>query len=68
MPRTPDLKPDEFEITTVCPIGGCLAHHTFAFKKELLNNRKEFAAAKTRFFEQTKKTHNEGKHLLGSTA
>lgn len=68
MPVTKDLKPDEFEITTVCPVGACLAQHTYTYSEELKKHRQQLKAAKAMLFQQVKNAHIAGKHNIGGRA
>lgn len=62
MPITKDLKPDEFEFTMLCPVGVCLAQHTYAFNKDLKNHLAQLKSAKENAMRLTIKAHKEGKH------
>ena len=62
MPITKDLKPTEFEFTLLCPVGVCLAQHTYAFDKELIKHLAQLKGAKEHAMKMTIKAHKEGKH------
>lgn len=68
MAITPDLKPDEFEITTVCPIGSCLVQHTYAYVKEVKKTPGAVKEIKARIVEMVEKAHRDGKHKIGASA
>ena len=65
MPITKDLKPTEFELTVLCPVGVCIAQHTYAFDKELKNHLAQLKGAKEEIMRRTIKTHKDGKHKIG---
>lgn len=63
--RTPDLKPDEFELTVTCPIGTCFAQCTYAFSKEVLKENANYRTQiKENIISMTVKQHEDGRHKL----
>lgn len=68
MPITKDLKPTEFELTVLCPVGICLAQHTYAFDKDLKKMPTQLKEAKARMNELTENAHRAGKHNIGGSA
>lgn len=62
-PITPDLKPDEFELTVTCPVGACYAQCTFAFSREVLKENADFRKQiKQNNLDMATKQHNDGRH------
>lgn len=63
MSITPNLKPDEFEVTILCPVGACRVQSTFAFHKDLLKEpNASMVEAKRRINQMSIDAHKEGKH------
>lgn len=62
MPVTPNLQPDEFEITAICPVGACLAQTTCAFSRQVLTQASYIKDAKEQMMKTIIKAHENGKH------
>lgn len=63
--RTPDLKPDEFELTVTCPVGACFTQCTYAYSREVLKENTQFRIGlKDSMIDNTRKQHEDGRHKL----
>jgi len=63
MVKTPNLKPDEFELTVTCPVGACFAQCTYAFSKDVLRENAKFREeVKKNIVIYAEKSHNSGMH------
>lgn len=63
MPVTPDLLPNEFELTALCPVGACFVQHTYAFNKDLKNLPANYRKqAKADIVKRMTEAHDKGKH------
>jgi hypothetical protein len=61
MPVTPDLKPNEVEVTMPCPVAGCKAVTTCAWHESA---KEQMGFVKNRQRQLMIKSHNEGKHSV----
>ncbi len=62
MSITPDLRPDEFEITFTCPTGACLAQITYAFSNELKTMPGAIKDMKAQVNKRIISEHKDGRH------
>lgn len=65
MSITPDLRPDEFELTVTCPIGPCFVQYTCAYSREVLKQNASFRTqVKQNMMTDVKKQHEDGRHKM----
>lgn len=63
MSITPDLKPDEFELTVTCPVGACFVQYTCAYSKLVLKQNSDFRKqVKQNMIADVTKQHEDGRH------
>lgn len=63
MPITPDLKPNEFELTALCPVGACFVQTTYAFVNDLKKASADYRRmAKENMVKNMTEAHKEGRH------
>lgn len=63
MSVTPDLKPNEFELTVTCPTGACFAQYTCGYNRLVLEQNASFRKQiKKQMLDDVTKQHTDGRH------